>query len=112
MPCTLRHAQDSVTPSPYPCKWLYPYGGDKFLKPKANKKIHRRKGTTYYYFTLYRDSRHRVFHDTGIHAIVYFTISGFTPSCISRYRDSRHRVIHDGVNPDIGIPDIVYYTIS
>ncbi len=37
MPCTLRHTQHSVTPSPYPCKWLYPYGGDKFLKPKAIK---------------------------------------------------------------------------
>jgi hypothetical protein len=27
---TLNHGQ-------YPCKWLWDYGGDKFLKPKAHK---------------------------------------------------------------------------
>ncbi len=30
-------------------KWLWIYGGDKFLKPKAHKNFHRRKPTTYYY---------------------------------------------------------------
>jgi hypothetical protein len=30
-------------------KWLWIYGGDKFLKPKAHKIFHRRKPTTYYY---------------------------------------------------------------
>ena len=31
-------------------KWLWIYGGDKFLKPEAHKNFHRRKPTTYYYF--------------------------------------------------------------
>ncbi len=30
-------------------KWLWIYGGDKFLKPEAHKNFHRRKPTTYYY---------------------------------------------------------------
>ncbi len=33
----------------YPYKWLWIYGGVKFLKLKAHKKIHRRMPTTYYY---------------------------------------------------------------
>ncbi len=59
MPCTLRHAQHSGTPSPYPYKWLWTYGGDKFLKPKAHKKIHRRRGTTYYYLAWREHGRRR-----------------------------------------------------
>ena len=34
----------------YPYTWLWTYGGDKFLKPKAHKNFHRRKPTTYYYW--------------------------------------------------------------
>jgi hypothetical protein len=30
----------------YPYKWLWIYGGDKFLKPKAHKNFHRRMPTT------------------------------------------------------------------
>ena len=42
-------------------KWLWIYGGDKFLKPKAHKNFHRRKPTTYYYFGHQRPAgrRHR-----------------------------------------------------
>ncbi len=62
--------------------------------------------------TRYRVSCHRVYHDIVFHAIVYYTISYFTPSCNTRYCVSLHRVIHDVVKHDIVIPDIVYYTVS